>query len=150
MNGTVDVVFKELTSDDVPLLRSDLLPLLRRLRPAMSDELFAELVTDGFEQGLRYLVAYSPSGLPLAAAGYRILVTSRGRVLFVDDLVTAEESRSRGFGARVVDELTEVGRRAGCDRMELDSGVVNTAAHRFYLRHRFDISAFHFARPIAP
>ncbi|WP_326835347.1 GNAT family N-acetyltransferase [Amycolatopsis rhabdoformis] len=140
-----EVDIRELGRGDDP---ADLLVLLRRLRPVMSEELFDELVTDGYEQGLRYLVAYSGAGRPLAAAGYRRLVTSRGRVLFVDDLVTDEAARSRGVGARLLAELQTLARGTGCDRLELDSGVANAAAHRFYFRHRLDVAAFHFAGPV--
>ncbi|MEV6898918.1 GNAT family N-acetyltransferase [Amycolatopsis sp. NPDC051372] len=146
--GEAELVFRELGPADDPRVTKDLLPLLRRLRPALSGELFEELVTEGHEQGLRYLIAYSPAGQPLAAAGYRTLVTSRGRVLFVDDLVTDEASRSQGVGARLMGELKTLGRRGGCVRLELDSGVANPHAHRFYLRHRLDITAFHFAGPV--
>ena len=127
-------------TEDVPLT-ADLLPLLRLLRPNLTDESVAELATDG----PRFLVGYSPSGLPLALAGYRVLVTSRGRILYVDDLVTAVEARSRGIGAEVMAALVALARRHECVRLELDSGVTNHAAHRFYLRHELDIVAFHFA-----
>ncbi|MGP4017577.1 GNAT family N-acetyltransferase [Saccharopolyspora sp. 5N708] len=140
-----DLDIRELEPDDDPKLAADLLPLLRRLRPGLTDELFGELLTDGYRQGLRYLVACTSAGQPLAAAGYRILVTSRGRILFVDDLVTDEGARSQGVGARLVGELEALARRGGCVRLELDSGVSNAAAHRFYFRHRLDITAFHFA-----
>ncbi|MEV4603456.1 hypothetical protein AB0K15_39500 [Amycolatopsis sp. NPDC049253] len=83
-------------------MTEDLLPLLR---PALSGELFEELVTEGHDQGLRYLIACSPAGQPPAAAGYRTLVTSRGCVLFIDDLVTGEAARSQGVGARLLGEL---------------------------------------------
>jgi len=143
-----ELVIRELGPVDDPQLTADLWPLLQRLRPGLTEDLFGELLTDGYRQGLRYLVAYSPAGLPLAAAGYRVLVTSRGRVLFVDDLVTDETARSRGIGAALLAELEAVGRRAECARLELDSGVSNTAAHRFYLRNRLDITAFHFAETL--
>lgn len=47
--------------------------------------------------------------------------------------------------------LSELKRRAGeagCVRLELDSGVTNTTAHRFYLRHWLDIQAFHFSTAV--
>lgn len=139
---------RELGHLDDPQRTADLWPLLQRLRPGLTKDLHDELLTDGYRQGLRYLIAYSPAGRPLAAAGYRVLVTSRGRVLFVDDLVTDETARSQGVGAGLMSELMAIGRRADCARIELDSGVSNTAAHRFYLRHRLDIVAFHFAETL--
>ncbi|MEW2502691.1 hypothetical protein AB0878_19700 [Amycolatopsis sp. NPDC047767] len=87
-----ELVFRELGPADDPRVTDDLL----LPPPALSDELFEELVTEGHVQGLRYLIASTPSGRP--PVGYRTLVASRGRVLFVDDLVTDEATRSRGAG----------------------------------------------------
>ncbi|MEV0185721.1 GNAT family N-acetyltransferase [Streptomyces sp. NPDC050625] len=140
-----DIVFKELERGDDPQLRSDLFSLLCELRPGMSQQLFGELTSVGIVQGLRYLVAYSGDGKPLAAAGYRVLYTSRGRMLYVDDLVTTGSERSRGIAGAVMSELKSRARLVGCDRIELDSGVTNTSAHRFYLRNQLDIKAFHFS-----
>ncbi|MFI5611846.1 GNAT family N-acetyltransferase [Amycolatopsis sp. NPDC051903] len=140
------VAVEELGAGD-PRLESELFPLLRQLRPRLTREQFGELATTGHEQGLRYLVAYA-DGAALAAAGYRVLVTSRGRILYVDDLVTAEEARSTGVGGRLMSEVEQLARRHGCALLELDSGVSNTAAHRFYIRNGFDIIAHHFAAAV--
>lgn len=142
-----EVRVEELAAGD-PRLPAQLYPLLRLLRPGLSDEQFRELVTTGHDQGLRFLLA-SAGDEPLGAAGYRVLVTSRGRILFVDDLVTAEPARSSGVGGRLMAELHRLAAVHGCDRLELDSGTVNTAAHRFYVRRGFDIIAFHFAAPVS-
>lgn len=140
-----EVVIHELGSRDDPRPREDLLPLLRQLRPGLTGESFEELVTDGYDQGLRYLLAYAPAGAPLGAAGYRIMPTSRGRILFVDDLVTDAAARGTGVGALLMAELARRAGAHGCVRVELDSGVANTGAHRFYLDRRMAIVAFHFA-----
>ena len=143
-----DVVIRELARGGADRFTMDLFTLLRQLRPDLSQQTFRELTSDGYEQGLRYLVAHSSHGKPVAAAGYRVLVTSRGRILFVDDLVTAEAERSHGIAAAMLSDLERRARMAGCVRLELDSGVTNTTAHRFYLRHRLDILAFHFGAAV--
>ncbi|ODU06105.1 MAG: hypothetical protein ABS81_05590 [Pseudonocardia sp. SCN 72-86] len=125
-----------------------LFDLLAQLRPGLTRDLFEELTTVGYDQGLRFLVAEDVDGVPTAAAGYRVLSTSRGRILYVDDLVTSEAHRSRGFASRMLAELRSRSRTGDCVRLELDSGVTNTRAHRFYLRERLDIGAFHFAMPV--
>ncbi|HWJ64241.1 MAG TPA: GNAT family N-acetyltransferase [Acidimicrobiales bacterium] len=137
-----DVLIREV---DRATFDSGLFDLLGQLRPGLTRDLFAELTTVGYDQGLRFLVAYDSDGLPTAAAGYRILTTSRGRILYVDDLVTSEALRSRGFASRLLAELRSRSRDAACACLELDSGVTNTRAHRFYLRERLDIGAYHFA-----
>jgi GNAT superfamily N-acetyltransferase len=68
-----------------------------------------------------------------------------GRFLYVDDLVTASKSRSRGYGDALFDWLVEYARSQGCRHLHLDSGVQRFRAHAFYLRKRMRISSHHFA-----
>ena len=53
--------------------------------------------------------------------------------------------RSKGHGEALLHWLIAYARDQGCAAFELDSGVQRNAAHRFYLRHRTRISAYHFA-----
>lgn len=82
----------------------------------------------------------------LSVAGF--VIASKlawGRHLYVDDLVTAERHRSKGAGGRLLEWLKDYARNQGCAQMHLDSGVQRFAAHRFYLRHGFDIASHHFS-----
>lgn len=120
------------------------LPVLQELRPALTRELLAQVLEEGTPQGLRFTAAFDGEAC-LGVAGWRILAnTSAIRKLYIDDLVTVAESRSRGVGARLVSELTTRAKAAGCSVLDLDSGVQRYGAHRFYLRQRMDISAHHF------
>jgi GNAT superfamily N-acetyltransferase len=74
--------------------------------------------------------------------------TSAGRKLYVDDLVTAEEARSRGIGKFLLRDLEQRAKAAGCTLLDLDSGVQRHRAHRFYLRESMDINSHHFAKGI--
>jgi GNAT superfamily N-acetyltransferase len=143
----MSVVIRELSEDDLAL-RADLYPLLAVLRPGLSPEAFDMLMSEGAAQGLRTLIAQDGQDRCVGAALYRVLATSRGRVVFLDDLVTDPEIRSQGVGAELLAEVERRGRAAGCERIELDSGVTNQAAHRFYHRHRLGILALHFAKEL--
>ena len=80
-----------------------------------------------------------------AVAGYRFLETLvSGKFLYVDDLITREQDRSRGYGGQLFDWLLEQARSHGCENLELDSGVQRFDAHRFYLVKRMNISSYHF------
>lgn len=131
-----------------PRAGADLFALLRQLRPALTARAFEELTGEGERQGPRYLLAYDAAGAPVAAAGYRVLITSRGRILFVDDLVTAGAARRAGVGAALLTAVEERGRQASCTALELDCGVGNAAAHRFYFGRLMSVLAFHFAKPL--
>ncbi|MGW0857564.1 GNAT family N-acetyltransferase [Streptomyces sp. NPDC002690] len=128
-------------------MTADVAPLIRALRPDLTPAGFAEFAAEAHTQGLVFTAAYG-GGRCLAVAAHRVLATSRGRILFVDDLVTAPGARSGGIGGLLMAELEDRARRAGCVRIELDSGVSNHGAHRFYHAARMAIVALHFARDL--
>ncbi|MEV5608059.1 GNAT family N-acetyltransferase [Streptomyces sp. NPDC052225] len=128
-------------------LASDVLPVLRELRPHLTEESFREVYDEGYGQGLRFSAAYDDTGACAGVAGWRVVVnTSAGRKLYVDDLVTADSARSGGVGRALLGHLEERGRHLGCGQLDLDSGTQRTDAHRFYLRERMAITAFHFRK----
>ncbi|MFF5446354.1 GNAT family N-acetyltransferase [Streptomyces sp. NPDC012888] len=134
-----------------PRLDSELLPVLRELRPHLTPQLFREVYERGHAQGLRFTAAYAADGSCVGAAGWRIVDnTCSLRKLYVDDLVTAESARSTGVGQALLAHLEDLAREAGCHEFDLDSGTHRTGAHRFYLRERMDIVAFHFSRDLTP
>lgn len=126
-------------------MEADLYPLLCQLRPGLTSRSFDALISEGYAQGLRYFVAYGIDGTLQAAAGYRVIATSRGRILFLDDLVTRPDARSTRVGAVLLDAVETIGQESGATAIELDSGVANAAAHRFYFAHGMSVTAFHFA-----
>lgn len=150
VRGTIRIVPLRVSipEQDDPRLTEDVYPLLRVLRPGLTQQDFERLLEEGGKQGLTPVIATADDGQCVGAAMYRVMVTSRGKLLFIDDLVTDPESRSAGIGAALLAELEQRGREAGCDRIELDSGMSNQAAHRFYYRHRLGAIALHFAKPL--
>lgn len=124
------------------------LPVLQQLRLHLTEQLLDEVLAEGAPQGLRFLGAFRHDEC-LGVAGWRIVAnTSSGRKLYVDDLVTAQDARSRGTGALLLGELAARAREAGCHVLDLDSGVQRHEAHRFYLRERMVINAHHFSLPL--
>ena len=124
------------------------LPVLQELRTGLTGTQLEEVLVEGAPQGLRFS-AVLDGGRCLAVAGWRIVATTGAlRKLYVDDLVTSAEGRSRGTGALLLAELERRAREAGCHLLDLDSGVQRHAAHRFYLRERMDITAHHFAKTL--
>jgi len=98
------------------------------------------------QQAQGYFLAYLESeGEIRSVAGYRFSENLYyGKFMFVDDLVTNLEDRSKGFGQILFDWLVAEARNNGCDRLALDSGVQRFGAHRFYLRKGMDIVSHHF------
>ncbi|MER7760567.1 GNAT family N-acetyltransferase [Streptomyces sp. NPDC097619] len=134
-----------------PRLESDLLPVLRELRPHLTPELFGEVYERGYPQGLRFSAAYTDDGRCAGASGWRIVDnTASLRKLYVDDLVTSESVRSTGVGQALLAHLQAHAEAAGCYDFNLDSGTHRTRAHRFYFRERMEITAFNFNKVLKP
>ena len=97
---------------------------------------------EGAGYGLAYL---SDGGEVKAVGGFRVSeCLAWGKFMYVDDLVSKEGERSKGYGGELFDWLVAHAREQGCDQFHLDSGVQRFAAHRFYLNRRMAIEAHHF------
>lgn len=119
-------------------------PLIAQLRPHLDVDALAAQLQRQFAEGFRANVLYD-DGTPRAYAGWRVhenLVY--GPHMYVDDLVTDETVRSRGYGKAMLDWLKLEAKRLGCSKLQLDSGTFRKDAHAFYLREGLRIEAFHF------
>lgn len=76
------------------------------------------------------------------------LTTYCGRRFEIDDLVTAEGRRSRGYGAALIRALEAKARSLDCDVVMLASATRRIEAHRFYFRERYGIGAFLFSKTL--
>lgn len=126
-------------------------PVMRALRPHLESEAdFLDRVRA--QEGAGYRLALLREGDAVrAVAGFRLSENlAWGRFLYVDDLVTAPEARSRGCGAALLTWLAERARAEGCAALHLDSGTWRTDAHRFYEREEMEVTSLHFARRVVP
>jgi GNAT superfamily N-acetyltransferase len=120
-------------------------PVMAQLRAHLSQEEFVRQVKRQEQDGYR-LAYLEHEGEIRSLAGFRVTeMLAFGRLMYVDDLVTAENHRSRGYGARLFDWLIARAEADGCVQLQLDSGVHRFAAHRFYLMKRMEISSHHFS-----
>lgn len=119
-------------------------PVMAELRPHVPAEDFLPRVRRQMEMA-GYKLAYLADGEVKAVAGFRISeCLAWGTFMYVDDLVSKDGERSKGYGGQLFDWLVEHARGEGCDQFHLDSGVQRFAAHRFYLAKRMSIEAHHF------
>jgi GNAT superfamily N-acetyltransferase len=123
--------------------------VMRQLRPKLSPDDYLTTVkrmqqTDGY----RLAAAYD-EGVVRAIAGYRYMeMLFSGRILYVDDLSTDEQHRSKGYGKLLLDWLKAEAKAHGCEQLHLDSGVQRERAHRFYFREGLTICCYHFQTPL--
>lgn len=121
--------------------------VMSQLRPDLKKSQFVATIRRMGRLGYR-LVYLEDEGDVKAVAGFRILeMLSRGRFLYVDDLVTHEEVRSRGYGDQLFEWLLAYAAKNECQQLDLDSGVHRHQAHRFYFRKRMKVTSYHFEVP---
>ncbi|MDB5999073.1 MAG: family N-acetyltransferase [Rhizobacter sp.] len=124
-------------------------PVMHQLRPHLADAAdLIDRVTRMRKDSYRLLAVWR-DGKAIALAGYRLQENLvYGRFLYVDDLVTLDTARGEGWGARLLDALTQTAGEAGCARLVLDTAVTNTSAQRFYTREGLDNGAMRFGKSL--
>lgn len=125
-------------------------PVMRQLRPQLGRAEFVPTIRGMAKQG--YRLAFLTDGDEVQAVlGYRVIEMLRtGKLMMVEDLVSADGARSLGYGKALFDWAAQEARSLGCSAMELDSAVHRADAHRFYFRQRMHILGFHFSMPLTP
>jgi GNAT superfamily N-acetyltransferase len=122
--------------------------VMRELRPHLDEPEFNRRYDVSYPKGYRVVGIFDGDECR-ACAGYRLMTNLvSGHHMYVDDLVTAEQWRSRGYGRLLNKYLLELARGERCTSVQLDSNTRRVDAHRFYFRERYAISAFHFVQPL--
>ena len=122
--------------------------VMSELRTHLKKDMFLSTVRHMETEGYK-LAFIEDKGKVVAVAGYRIYSNLfMGKHLYVDDLVTAEIARSRGYGAQMVKWLRNEARKENCNFYHLDSGTHRGEAHKFYFRQGFTIASYHFSEQL--
>ena len=140
----------QLAFADNPEAQAACFPVMRQLRGHLSDEaVFVAQVARQAEQAYRLAYLSDDRGVQ-AVAGFRIYENLiHGRVLYVDDLVSDEAARSKGYGKALIEFLGQHAREQNCQSLQLDSGVQRQEAHAFYFRENMRISSYHFIKRLS-
>ncbi|MEO8043093.1 MAG: GNAT family N-acetyltransferase [Acidobacteriota bacterium] len=128
----------------------DCYDVMSELRPHIAREDFLPRVRrqmKGFDYRLVYL---KDEGETKAVAGIRVSEWLHGgKYLEIDDLVSKDGDRSKGYGGQLFDWIVELARAEDCAHVRLLSGVQRFDAHRFYLKKRMNIEAHYFTLKVS-
>jgi GNAT superfamily N-acetyltransferase len=139
------MIKKMLSDDDIRLTY----PVMSQLRAHVPEHEYVDRVKRQSQTGRYQIAALFDDGQIGCVAGYRISeCLAWGKIMYVDDLVSDQNGRSKSYGKQMLAWLVDEARTHGCQEFHLDSGVQRHAAHRFYMRERMDITCFHFAKRI--
>ena len=124
---------------------ADCYPVMSQLRPHLNTKEFQEQVTLQRSNGYQLVYLTDEENIK-AAAGYRIGNSlAWGKFLYIEDLVTDQNSRSKGYGKKLLDWLINEAKQQQCDQLHLDSGIQRIDAHRFYERENLNFVSKHFS-----
>ncbi len=118
------------------------------LRPTLKEQEFIEQIKEMQKEG--YTLLYiSDNDQTVSIAGYRFLTMLYcGKILYIDDLSTVENCRSKGYASTLLTHIYEIAKLQNCKSIQLDSGHTRTDAHKLYYKQNFTISAFHFNKQL--
>lgn len=129
------------TDDEI----ADCYQVMKELRPHLSPENFVAQVKRQMKNSNFQLVYLKDEEIK-AVGGIRVAEwLAGGKALEIEDLVSAENERSKGFGGELFDWILDYAKRENCDQIKLVSHVTRFAAHRFYLRKKMIIEAHYFS-----
>ncbi len=119
--------------------------VMAELRPHLSLEEFVAQVKRQMENSGFQLVYLKNSEIK-AVAGIRIAEWLAGGKSFeIEDLVSKDGERSRGFGGELFDWIVDYAKSENCVQIKLVSHVKRYGAHKFYLNKGMLIEAHYFS-----
>ena len=118
--------------------------VFRELRPHLKDQnSFLLQVYTQQKEGYT-LAAIFEEDQAAACIGYRVMTTlSWGKILYIDDLITRDPFRKKGYGGKLLDHAIDEAKTLGCTQVHLDTGFTRHAAHRVYLNRGFQLNCHH-------
>jgi len=121
-------------------------PVMAELRPQYSSDEFLEKVRRLMTEE-RFELAYLDDDGIRSVAGIRMgdwLPT--GKYLEIEDFVTAEAARSKGYGKALLHWVLDYAKQNGCENVHLVSATHRVDAHRCYEREGLPKVAWMFGK----
>ncbi len=137
---------RELVSEEE--LRSTF-EVVRQLRPHLTQENYVSELRAVLDGGARMVGCFDGERVVGCGVFREMRKLYTGKSIYVDDLVTDEQSRSRGVGKALLEWVEEEARRLGIEWVTLDSGVQRERAHKFYVREGYSIACFNFKKRVS-
>ena len=109
-------------------------PVMRQLRSHLDEHTYLELVLEAREVDRYRMFALMEGEKVVAVTGFKPMTTLYyGRFVWVCDLVTEQNNRSRGYGEKLLSYVHTWGKENGFESVALSSGLQRSDAHRFYM-----------------
>ncbi len=141
-----NTTFKEITGKENLV---NAFSILKQLRNNLDIDSYLELLDQMIQEGYKMFGLFCDGNL-VAVAGLSILTNFYyGRHVWIYDLITDNNFRSKGYGHILLSEVEKWSLAQDCKVIALSSGVSRTNAHHFYEKKcRFSKVSYVFKRTI--
>ncbi len=125
-----------------------ILPLVKLLNEETSETVLQERILEMTQQNYECVGVYDGekligiSGLWFQTRHYS------GRSVEPDHVVIDPAYRSKGIGKLLFEWIDDYAKSKGCETVELNTYVQNTASHKFYYNEGYKILGFHFLKKL--
>lgn len=125
-----NLTIKELQSKNEIL---EAFSVMKQLRTHLDEATYLELVLEAKEKDSYKMCALIDGKELVAVIGFKPMITLYyGRFVWVCDLVTDTNKRSKGYGEKLLTYVHEWAKENNYESVALSSGLQRTDAHRFY------------------
>ena len=108
-------------------------PIMKQLRTHLDESTYLELVMAAQENDRYKMFALLDGNEIVAVTGFKPMITlSSGRFIWICDLVTDTNIRSKGYGEKLLTFVHEWAKENNYESVSLSSRLHRTDAHRFY------------------
>ena len=124
-------------------------PVMRELRGHLDESKYLELLAEMRERGYRLIAAHEDDRIVALAGIGRGVNFYFGHYIWVYDLITSEQDRSKGYGLTLLQHVERMARDEGCETLALSSALRRVDAHRFYIdKAAMDKSGYDFVKTL--
>lgn len=121
-------------------------PLIKQQNPWMTKARFAAALKDMTGKNYRCIAAVEGAKILGIAGFWQATRFWCGRYIEPDNVVVDKKYRSKGIGRKLMRWIEAEARRQKCEMVWLAGYTHSHAVHRFYLRERYNIKGFVFAK----
>lgn len=108
-------------------------PIMNQLRTHLDEQTYLDLVLEAKEKDHYKIVALMDGEEIVAVTGFKPMITLYyGRFVWVCDLVTDKDNRSKGYGEKLLSFVHEWAKENHYESVALSSGLQRADAHCFY------------------
>lgn len=125
-------------------------PIMKELRPHLNLKDFFTIYEKAHQMDGYEIIGIKEGPQIVAIMGYRTLYDYvRGKYIYIDDLVSSEKMRSKGYGARLLQYAEEAACEQGCATLRLCTGLDNEGGIKFYEKNGWVKRSFAYVKKLS-